>query len=66
MCTDGLWNYTPTADELGGLVVTQDSAAPLAVARSLVRHAVSLGGHDNVTVAVADIVPPLATSLEEA
>ena len=66
VCTDGLWNYTPTADELGGLVVTQDPAAPLAVARSLVRHAVSLGGHDNVTVAVADIVPPLATSLEEA
>lgn len=66
VCTDGLWNYTPTADELGGFVLAQDSAEPLAVARSLVRHAVSLGGHDNVTVAVADIVPPIATPLEDA
>jgi PPM family protein phosphatase len=66
VCTDGLWNYTPGPDELGRLVVAQDSVAPLAVARSLVRHAVSLGGHDNVTVAVADLVPTITTPLEEA
>lgn len=64
VCTDGLWNYAAMPDELGRLVATQGAATPSAVARSLVRHALAHGGHDNVTVAVADIAPPITTPLE--
>jgi PPM family protein phosphatase len=56
VCTDGLWNYAPNADELAALVVSADpERAPLAVARSLVDHALARGGHDNITVSVIDV-----------
>jgi serine/threonine protein phosphatase PrpC len=58
LCTDGLWNYAPTAEELGGLIdALPDGAAPAAVARSLADMANDRGGHDNITVAVVDIDP---------
>ena len=35
LCTDGLWNYAPSAGELGGLIdALPDGAAPAAVARA--------------------------------
>jgi serine/threonine protein phosphatase PrpC len=64
VCTDGLWNYAPMPDELARLVAAHNDATPSTLARSLVRHALALGGHDNVTVAVADIVPSITTPLE--
>jgi len=66
VCTDGLWNYTPMTEDLARLVAAHSDATPSTVARSLVRHALAHGGHDNVTVAVADIVPPITTALEGA
>jgi serine/threonine protein phosphatase PrpC len=66
VCTDGLWNYAPMPDDLARLVVAHGDATPLALARSLVRHALARGGHDNVTVAVADIVPAITIPLEGA
>ena len=58
LCTDGLWNYAPSADELARLIAAlPDGAAPAAVARALTDTANERGGHDNITVAVVDIDP---------
>jgi serine/threonine protein phosphatase PrpC len=58
LCTDGLWNYAPSAEELRGLIdALPDGAAPAAVARALTEIANDCGGHDNITVAVVDIDP---------
>ncbi len=64
LCTDGLWNYAPSAQELGRIVEglpARSSAA--AVARALTDMANTRGGHDNITVAVVDIDP--STQAEE-
>jgi serine/threonine protein phosphatase PrpC len=61
LCTDGLWNYAPTAGELAQLVQALPAdASPAAVARALTDTANDRGGHDNITVAVVDIDPTLA------
>jgi PPM family protein phosphatase len=61
LCTDGLWNYAPTAGELAQLVQALPAdAPPAAVARALTDTANDRGGHDNITVAVVDIDPSLA------
>ena len=61
LCTDGLWNYAPSAAELGRLLEALPAgAAPAAVARSLTDTANSRGGHDNITVAVVEIDPSAA------
>ena len=58
LCTDGLWNYAPSGDELARLIAAlPDGAAPAAVARALTDTANERGGHDNITVAVVDIDP---------
>ncbi len=58
LCTDGLWNYLPRAGDLEHAMTTAPGdGSPAATARSLVRHALASGGHDNVTVAVAAIDP---------
>ncbi len=53
LCTDGLWNYFPTAPDIALLV---ESAGPgantAAIARVLVNHALARGGGDNVSVAI--------------
>lgn len=59
LCSDGLWNYVPSAAGLAALInALPDAAAPVAVAHSLTDTAVGAGGHDNITVAVVDIRPP--------
>ncbi|HWK17546.1 MAG TPA: PP2C family serine/threonine-protein phosphatase [Solirubrobacteraceae bacterium] len=58
LCTDGLWNYAPSAEELGALIEALPAGAgPAAVARSLTETALARGGRDNITVAVVDIDP---------
>ncbi|MEU2899763.1 PP2C family serine/threonine-protein phosphatase [Streptomyces sp. NPDC007056] len=52
VCTDGLWNYAESADELAGIVPADAAVRPLHSARVLVGHALDGGGHDNVTVAL--------------
>ena len=52
MCTDGLWNYLPEADDIARLCSGSDAAAS---ARVLVDYALHAGGQDNITVAVIPI-----------
>ena len=52
LCTDGLWNYAPEAQQIAELVQEVSDAEAIAVSRSLVEFARSQGGHDNVTVAI--------------
>ncbi|MFE2095865.1 MULTISPECIES: PP2C family serine/threonine-protein phosphatase [unclassified Streptomyces] len=59
VCTDGLWNYAETAEEMAEAVPADAAERPLHSARVLVGHALDGGGHDNVTVAVLPFpVPP--------
>ncbi|WP_040796332.1 serine/threonine-protein phosphatase [Nocardia higoensis] len=52
LCSDGLWNYRPEADQLAALAAADD---PMAAARDLADFAVRSGGNDNITVAIAPI-----------
>ncbi|KOV92239.1 PP2C family serine/threonine-protein phosphatase [Streptomyces sp. NRRL B-3648] len=58
VCTDGLWNYAETAEEMSEVVPADAAARPLHSARVLVGHALDGGGHDNVTVAVLPFPAP--------
>ncbi|HEY2763151.1 MAG TPA: protein phosphatase 2C domain-containing protein [Pseudonocardiaceae bacterium] len=53
VCTDGLWNYLDTADQLPAQALDR----PLDTARRLVDLALHRGGHDNITVAVLPFPP---------
>jgi len=56
LCSDGLWNYLGSAEDLADL--TRPLAAePMSAAAELVRLAIGMGGHDNVTVVVASLPP---------
>lgn len=55
ICTDGLWNYLDTVDELAAALPAQAIEAPLDAARQLVEIALHSGGHDNVTVVVLPV-----------
>ena len=56
VCTDGLWNYMPTVDELSDLIgALPAGATAAATARSLTDTALTRGGRDNITVAVVDM-----------
>ncbi|MFF8552994.1 PP2C family serine/threonine-protein phosphatase [Streptomyces sp. NPDC015501] len=52
VCTDGLWNYAESAEEMAAVVPDDAQERPLHAARVLVGHALDGGGHDNVTVAL--------------
>ena len=59
LCTDGLWNYMATADEVSRqLAALPSDASPLTVARALTDVALAGGGSDNITVAVVDVQQP--------
>ncbi|MFD3961006.1 MULTISPECIES: protein phosphatase 2C domain-containing protein [Streptomyces] len=52
VCTDGLWNYAESAEEMAAAVPPEAHRSPLRGAQVLVGHALDGGGHDNVTVAL--------------
>ncbi|MFJ6069434.1 PP2C family serine/threonine-protein phosphatase [Streptomyces sp. NPDC093065] len=58
VCTDGLWNYAESAEEMADAVPQDAAARPLHGARVLVGHALDGGGHDNVTVALLPFPAP--------
>ncbi|MFC7817866.1 PP2C family serine/threonine-protein phosphatase [Streptomyces sp. NPDC057367] len=58
VCTDGLWNYAESAEEMADAVPPDAAARPLHSARVLVGHALDGGGHDNVTVALLPFPAP--------
>ena len=57
VCSDGLWNYAPSASAIADLVHRDPDAPTIEVARALVDFALAAGGHDNITVAVVDVTP---------
>ncbi|MCT2590500.1 serine/threonine-protein phosphatase [Streptomyces sp. N2-109] len=52
VCTDGLWNYAESAEEMAAAVPHDARLRPLHSAQHLVGYALDAGGHDNVTVAI--------------
>jgi serine/threonine protein phosphatase PrpC len=52
LCSDGLWNYLPDADDLARFCSGTD---PMSAVRALTEHALEAGGQDNVTVVVVPI-----------
>ena len=55
VCTDGLWNYLPEADDIARICGGYNAVE---AAGALVDYALSAGGQDNVTVAVIPIGGP--------
>jgi PPM family protein phosphatase len=55
LCTDGLWNYAPDAQQIANLVNLDGDA--ITVAQRLTEFAIAQGGHDNITVAALKIEP---------
>jgi len=55
VCSDGLWNYLPEADELAAVALP--AADPFAAADALTQRALDAGGRDNVTVIVVPFPP---------
>jgi serine/threonine protein phosphatase PrpC len=55
LCSDGLWNYLPGADELLRFCTGKDATS---ATRELVEYALAAGGQDNITVAVIPIGGP--------
>lgn len=54
LCSDGLWNYAPSPERMRELLTElPGDASAIDVARGLTEFARSLGGMDNITVAVA-------------
>ncbi len=55
LCSDGLWNYASSVEEMSALVTStvERNPAPTEVTESLVEWAKQQGGRDNITVAVA-------------
>jgi serine/threonine protein phosphatase PrpC len=53
LCTDGLWNYAPTLEEMAETVEAAKAGTTdtLGIMRRLVEFAIGCGGHDNITVA---------------
>ncbi|MDF5751886.1 protein phosphatase 2C domain-containing protein [Spongiactinospora sp. TRM90649] len=51
VCSDGLWNYLPAAEEMAR-AAPEAATAPLPTAQALVRLANDAGGRDNITVLV--------------
>ncbi|MEM7096056.1 MAG: PP2C family serine/threonine-protein phosphatase [Actinomycetota bacterium] len=55
VCSDGLWNYASEPNAMATLVAEHDAdgPTPLELSQRLVAAANELGGHDNVTAAIA-------------
>ena len=53
VCSDGLWNYAATPEELFDRITERENPDPLALAESLVTFANESGGQDNISVVIA-------------
>lgn len=51
-CSDGAWNYLTGAEHLAAFVAAED---PMGSARRIVSHAITAGGHDNITAVVVSV-----------
>jgi len=57
VCSDGLWNYLPEADELAAVALPAGRGQPLTAAAELTQRALDAGGRDNITVVVVPYPP---------
>jgi serine/threonine protein phosphatase PrpC len=58
LCSDGLWNYAPSPEDLARVLrALPDDRNAVAVARLFVNYALARGGHDNVSVAIHAFTP---------
>ncbi len=75
LCSDGLWNYASEPDRLAAVFaqaaaevaeVTQVADVdPVRIAQRLVEWAIEQGGHDNITAALARLIPaPRASDVD--
>ncbi len=56
LCTDGLWNYAPTTEQIAELMAQAPAEGGLvAMCRALVQYVLDQGARDNVTVALLEI-----------
>lgn len=57
LCTDGLWNYASSPEDMYAVVADQLSAtaSPVSIAEGLVAWANAQGGRDNITATVARV-----------
>jgi serine/threonine protein phosphatase PrpC len=54
VCSDGLWNYAPSPEDIAALLARPAPGSDArTIAWDLIHHALAMGGHDDVTVAVA-------------
>ncbi|WP_405820040.1 protein phosphatase 2C domain-containing protein [Streptomyces sp. NBC_00838] len=58
VCTDGLWNYAESPQDMARVLPPDAAGRPLHSAQVLVGHALDGGGHDNVTVALLPFAVP--------
>ena len=58
LCSDGLWNYASSPAAIAALIDEATDADAAAMAARLVQRALDLGGHDDVSVAVAFLGTP--------
>jgi serine/threonine protein phosphatase PrpC len=59
LCSDGLWNYASSTEDMAKLLDSQPpDATPIELARSLTSFALTAGGHDNITVVIIDLPVP--------
>jgi serine/threonine protein phosphatase PrpC len=57
LCSDGFWNYQPSAEGLAGLAPPDALASLRATAAGLLEFAIGAGGADNITVVLASFPP---------
>ena len=62
LCSDGLWNYQPEADELAALALPDALTDPLGASKTLVNFAIKAGGRDNITVVLIPFPPQRSAS----
>lgn len=60
LCTDGLWNYLPDADDLASVITAGAGASPFQLAREFTALALTAGGRDNVTTCLIPVDTPTA------
>ena len=69
LCSDGLWNYASEPDRLAAVFAQAAAevadADPVRIAQRLVEWAIEQGGHDNITAALARLIPaPRASDVD--
>lgn len=52
LCSDGLWNYAPQANQLANLIQQTSDTDAITISQSLIKFALQAGGHDNITLAI--------------